>query len=98
MFKSDIKYVGSLSIALINLLMHKCNYAVTRTYLANRTISIFILTEGCGPFINIVFIMLFLWLCMWFYIFYILIKLLNNELVGKGGYKPVVGPSDPGWT
>jgi len=51
---------------LINLLMHKCNYAVTRIYLANGTVSIFILTEGDagGLFLNIVFIVLFIWSCM----------------------------------
>jgi hypothetical protein len=75
--------MNSLSIALISLLMHKCNYTVTRAYFANGTGSISILTEGCEPFINIVFTMLFIWLCMWFYIFYILIKLLNNELIGR---------------
>jgi hypothetical protein len=29
------------------------------------------------------------------HIFLFLIKLLNNELVGKGGYRLVVGPLDP---
>jgi hypothetical protein len=27
--------------------------------------------------------------------FLFLIKLLNNELIGRGGYRPVVGPPDP---
>lgn len=80
--------------------MHKCNYAVTWNYLANETVSIFILIEGnVGRlFLNMVFTVLFIWLCMWFYIFYVLIKLLNNEWVGRRGYRPVVGPSDPTWT
>jgi len=80
--------------------MHKYNYAVTWNYLANETVSIFILIEGnVGRlFLNMVFTVLFIWLCMWFYIFSILIKLLNNELVGRRGYRPVVGPSDPTWT
>jgi hypothetical protein len=56
--------VDLLSNALISLLMHKCDYAITRIYFANGTVSISILTEGCEPFINIVFTMLFIWLCM----------------------------------
>jgi hypothetical protein len=55
--------VDSLSIALISLLMHKCNYVVTRTYFAIKIVSISILTKGYEPFINIVYTMLFIWLC-----------------------------------
>jgi hypothetical protein len=80
--------------------MHKCNYTVTRNYFANGTVSIFILTEGDagGLFFNMVFTVLFIWLYMWFYIFYILITLFNNELVGRGDYRLVIGPLDLDWT
>jgi hypothetical protein len=41
--------------------MHKCNYAVTRNYLANGTVNIFILTESDagGLFLNMMFTVLF---------------------------------------
>jgi hypothetical protein len=33
--------------------------------------------------------------CDFFTYFLFLIKLLNNELVGRGGYRPLVGTLDP---